>query len=145
MERTFNARSEEVTRSWFVVDAAGRPLGRLASDIARVLRGKHRPTFTPHVDTGDFVVVLNARQVALTGAKLTDKYYHQHSRHPGGLTSRSAAEMLNHKPEFLVQKAVRGMLPKNSLGRHMLGKLKVYPDGEHPHAAQQPQPFPARF
>jgi large subunit ribosomal protein L13 len=145
MERTFNAKPDEVSRTWFVVDAANKPLGRLASDIARVLRGKHKPTYTPHVDTGDFVVVLNARQVALTGTKLTTKFYHQHSTHPGGLTSRSAAEMLAHKPEFLIEKAVRGMLPKNSLGRHLLGKLKVYPATEHPHAAQQPKTLPAQF
>ena len=145
MERTFSAKPEEVTRSWYVVDASSKPLGRLASDIARVLRGKHKPTFTPHVDTGDFVVVINARQVALTGNKLTNKFYYAHSGHAGGLTTRSAAEMLQHKPEFLLEKAVRGMLPKNSLGRHMLGKLKVYPAAEHPHVAQQPKALPAQF
>jgi large subunit ribosomal protein L13 len=145
MQGTFSARAEDVQRSWFIVDAAGKPLGRLASEIARVLRGKHRPIFTPHVDTGDFVVVVNADKVALTGNKLADKKYYQHSGYPGGLRTTTAADMLKHKPEFLIEKAVRGMLPKNPLGRKMASKLKVYASPEHPHKAQQPKPLPVRL
>ncbi len=145
MQGTYSAKPAEVTRTWFIVDATNKPLGRIASDIARVLRGKHKPTYTPHVDTGDFVVVVNADKVALTGEKLTDKFYYNFSGHPGGLRKRSAGDMLKHKPTYLIEKAVRGMLPKNSLGRQMARKLKLYADANHPHAAQQPKTLPAKF
>ncbi len=142
---TFIAKPAEITRSWFIVDAAGRPLGRLASDIARVLRGKHRPTFTTNVDTGDFVIVINAEKVAFTGSKVDKKFYYSHSGFFGGLKKRSVADMLKHKPEFPIEKAVRGMLPKNSLGRAQGLKLKVYAGADHPHAAQQPVALPTEF
>ena len=139
---TQSAKASEVERKWFVVDAAGQPLGRLASKVAHVLRGKHRPDFTPHTDTGDFVIVINAAQVKLTGNKRGDKFYHRHSGYPGGLRSESYGDLLERKPEFVVERAVKGMLPKNSLGRQMFRKLKVHPEGTHPHAAQQPEPLP---
>jgi large subunit ribosomal protein L13 len=145
MQRTYSAKITDIQRSWFVVDATGKPLGRLASEIARVLRGKHRPTFTPHVDTGDFVVVVNADKVALTGNKLTQKQYYAHSGYPGGLRATRAVDMLKRKPTFLIERAVHGMLPKNPLGRRMATKLKVYASPEHPHAAQNPQPLPVRL
>jgi large subunit ribosomal protein L13 len=128
-------------RKWFVVDAANKPLGRLASEIARVLRGKHKPTFTPHVDTGDFVIVVNAAQVKLTGQKLDKKFYYRHSGIPGGFRAESYRHVLERKPELPIEKAVKGMLPKNVLGREMLTKLKVYATADHPHAAQKPQPL----
>jgi len=139
---TQSAKASEIERKWYVVDAAGLPLGRLASKVAHVLRGKHRPEYTPHVDTGDFVIVINAAQVRLTGNKLANKYYHRHSGHPGGLTSESYGELIKRKPEFVIERAVKGMLPKNSLGRQMFRKLKVHAEGTHPHVAQQPVPFP---
>ena len=139
---TQSAKASEIERKWYVVDAAGQPLGRLASKVAHVLRGKHRPEFTPHVDTGDFVIVTNAAQVSLSGNKLEDKYYHRHSGYPGGLHSESYGHLLERKPEFVVERAVKGMLPKNSLGRQMFRKLKVYADGTHPHVAQKPEAFP---
>jgi len=145
MNGTYSAKPAEVTRAWYVVDAANKPLGRIASDIARVLRGKHKPTFTPHVDTGDFVVVVNAEKVALTGNKLAAKSYYRHSGHPGGIRSRTLGSMLEHKPTYPIEHAVKGMLPKNSLGRQMLSKLKVYAGAEHPHVAQQPTVLPATF
>lgn len=145
MQGTYTAKPAEITRSWFIVDATNKPLGRIASDIARILRGKHKPTFTPHIDTGDFVVVVNADKVALTGEKLTDKMYYNFSGHPGGLRTRSAAEVLKSKPTYLIEKAVRGMLPKNSLGRQMARKLKLYADAAHPHAAQAPKSLPSQF
>lgn len=145
MQGTYTAKPAEITRSWFIVDATNKPLGRIASDIARVLRGKHKPTYTPHIDTGDFVVVVNADKVALTGEKLTDKMYYNFSGHPGGLRTRSAAEVLKSKPTYLIEKAVRGMLPKNSLGRQMARKLKLYADAAHPHAAQAPKSLPSKF
>lgn len=145
MQGTYTAKPAEVTRSWFVVDATNKPLGRIASDIARILRGKHKPTYTPHVDTGDFVVVVNADKVALTGDKATDKFYYNFSGFTGGLRKRSAGDMLKHKPTYLIEKAVRGMLPKNSLGRQMARKLKLYAGTEHPHSAQQPQTLPTKF
>lgn len=132
-------------RSWYIVDATDRPLGRLASDIARVLRGKHRPTFTTNIDTGDFVIVINAEKVALTGSKLTKKFYYNYSGTIGGLRKRAVGDMLKHKPEFPVEKAVKGMLPHNSLGRAQGLKLKVYAGSEHPHAAQQPVALPLQF
>jgi large subunit ribosomal protein L13 len=139
---TQSAKASEIERKWYVVDAAGQPLGRLASKVAHVLRGKHRPEFTPHVDTGDFVIITNAAQISLSGNKLEDKYYHRHSGYPGGLRSESYGHLLERKPEFVVERAVKGMLPKNSLGRQMFRKLKVYADGTHPHVAQKPEAFP---
>ena len=128
-------------RRWYVIDGQGKILGRMATEIARVLRGKHKPTFTPNQDAGDFVIVINARGVKLTGAKLQDKVYYRHTEYPGGIRERSAAEMLQIKPEELVRLAVRGMLPKNRLSRKLVTKLKVYAGPEHPHGAQKPQPL----
>jgi len=138
-------RSEALAqRQWFVVDAAGKVLGRLASEVARVLRGKHKPAFAPHVDGGDFVIVVNARAVKLTGKKLEKKVYYRHSEYPGGIRATAAEKMLAEKPETLVRLAVKGMLPKNRLGRRLYNKLKVYAGTEHPHAAQRPQPLTIR-
>jgi large subunit ribosomal protein L13 len=128
-------------RKWYVVDAEGKVLGRMATEISRVLRGKHKPIFTPNVDAGDFVIVVNARAIRLTGKKLDEKMYYRHTEYPGGIRERSAAEMLKQKPEQLVRLAVKGMLPKNRLSRKLLTKLKVYPGAEHPHDAQKPQPL----
>jgi large subunit ribosomal protein L13 len=133
--------SAQANRVWFVVDAAGKPLGRLASEIARVLRGKHKPTFTPHEDAGDFVVVVNADKIRLTGNKLDKKFYYSHSGIPGGFKATSYRSLLEDKPTFPIEKAVKGMLPKNVLGRQMLTKLKVYATPDRPHAAQKPQPL----
>lgn len=133
------AKKSAVNRSWFVVDLEGKVLGRAASEIARVLRGKHKPVYSPSVDTGDFVIVVNAEKLTLTGNKLADKQYYHHTGYPGGIRSITAAKLLEKKPEELVKKAVKGMLPKNKLGREMFRKLKVYAGGDHPHAAQQPQ------
>jgi large subunit ribosomal protein L13 len=132
------AKPLEVERKWYVVDAKGKTLGRLASEVAKILRGKHKPQFTPHVDTGDFVIVINASQVELTGKKLNDKFYYRHSGYPGGLKSISAGDLRATRPDRMIELAVRGMLPKNSLGRQQLKKLKVYAGSEHPHQAQQP-------
>jgi len=132
-------RDAEKARVWYVVDATDKPLGRLASEIARVLRGKHKPTFTPHVDTGDFVIVVNAGKVRLTGQKLDKKFYYRHSGIPGGFKAEAYRHVLERKPELPIEKAVKGMLPKNVLGRQMLTKLKVYATPDHPHAAQQPK------
>jgi large subunit ribosomal protein L13 len=141
MKTTF-ARQETLTeRKWWVVDADGKVLGRLATELADVLRGKNKAIFTPHVDTGDFVVVINAEKVKLTGKKLTEKMYYRHSGYLGGLKSLSAGELLRKKPEALIHHAVKGMLPKNRLGRSMIKKLKVYAGTEHPHEAQQPAPL----
>ena len=140
--KSYMARTGEVPRQWYVVDAQDKVLGRLTSRIAMVLRGKNKPVFTPHMDTGDFVVVVNAAQVRLTGKKLADKFYYRHSGYPGGLKAISARHLLQKRPEEVLRHAVRGMLPKNSLGRHLLKKLKVYAGGEHPHQAQQPVPLP---
>jgi large subunit ribosomal protein L13 len=128
-------------RRWYVIDGQDKILGRMATEIARVLRGKHKPTFTPNQDAGDFVIVINARGVKLTGAKLQDKVYYRHTEYPGGIRERSAAELLQIKPEELVRLAVRGMLPKNRLSRKLVTKLKVYAGPEHPHSAQKPQPL----
>jgi large subunit ribosomal protein L13 len=136
---TYSAKKEEDQREWYVCDAAGKTLGRLASQIAHRLRGKHKPIFTPHVDTGDFIIVINAEKVKLTGKKLQNKYYYHHSGYPGGLKTKTAKEVLEKKPTELIRIAVRGMLPKNSLGRKMNKKLKVYAGGTHPHQAQQPK------
>ena len=137
--KTYSARQGEVARNWLLVDAEGQTLGRMASAIAARLRGKHKAEFTPHVDTGDFVVVINADKVRVTGRKASDKLYHSHSGYPGGLKSISFAQLLEKSPERVVRLAVRGMMPRNRLSRIMLKKLKVYAGGEHPHAAQQPQ------
>ena len=136
---TFSAKKKEIERSWFLVDAENKVLGRLAAKVAAVLRGKHKPVFTPHVDTGDFVIVINAEKIHLTGAKLDNKMYYRHSGYPGGIKGVSAGEMLDKKPEAIIQHAVRGMLPKNKLGRQQLRKLKVYAGTEHPHESQMPQ------
>ena len=127
------------SRGWWVIDATGKPLGRLASEVAARLRGKHKPTYTPHVDTGDFVVVVNAGKVKLTGQKLDKKFWNRHSGIPGGFKADSYRQLLEEKPTFPIEKAVKGMLPKNVLGREMFGKLKVYATPDHPHAAQKPQ------
>ncbi|BBD80909.1 50S ribosomal protein L13 [Aerosticca soli] len=139
--KTFSAKPESVKRDWYVVDAAGKTLGRLATEIARRLRGKHKPEFTPHVDTGDYIVVINAQQVAVTGRKLDDKQYHRFTGHVGNLKTTSLKDLLATHPERVIEIAVKGMLPKNPLGRAMYSKLKVYAGAEHPHAAQQPQPL----
>jgi large subunit ribosomal protein L13 len=128
-------------RQWYVIDARGKILGRMATGIAKVLRGKHKPTFTPNQDAGDFVIVVNARELKLTGAKLDQKIYYRHSEYPGGIRQRTAAQMLEEKPEELVKLAVKGMLPKNRLSRKLVTKLKVYAGAEHPHDAQKPQPL----
>lgn len=137
-QRTFMAKEAELERQWYVVDAAGQRLGRLATQVASVLRGKHKPTFTPHVDTGDFVIVINADKVELTGNKLADKIYYRHSGHPGGIKAVPANEMLAKHPEKAVELAVWGMLPHNVLGRRQFSKLKVYAGPDHPHEAQKP-------
>jgi large subunit ribosomal protein L13 len=139
--RTYTPKAGDAQRQWLVIDATDVVLGRLASQVAVLLRGKHKPTFAPHVDMGDFVVIVNADKVALTGAKLEQKHAYRHSGYPGGLKSRTYAEMLDKHPAKAVEKAVRGMLPKNSIGRAQLSKLKVYAGPEHPHQAQQPEPF----
>ena len=136
--KTFVANPETRQRDWYVVDAEGQTLGRLATRIADTLRGKHKPEYTPHVDTGDFVIVINAEKVAVTGNKLRDKRYWRHSGYPGGIRSRTLAEMLERRPEEVIRKAVRGMLPRNRLARKQLTKLKIYAGPDHPHAAQQP-------
>lgn len=139
--KTYSAKPHEVQQDWLLVDAEGQTLGRLAVQIAHRLRGKHKPVYTPHVDTGDFIVVINADKVKLTGKKMEDKKYYRHTGYPGGIRETSAAKMLATKPTDIVTIAVRGMLPKNPLGRKMLTKLKVYAGNEHPHQAQQPQPL----
>ncbi|MBX3247647.1 MAG: 50S ribosomal protein L13 [Myxococcales bacterium] len=139
--RTLSAKAAEVDRHWYVLDATDLPLGRLASRVASVLRGKHRADFTPHADAGDFVVVINADKVKLTGKKLTDKKWYHHSGYPGGLKAESYEDLLERRPTFVVEKAVKGMLPKTSLGRKQIKKLKVYAGATHPHSAQQPAPF----
>jgi large subunit ribosomal protein L13 len=137
--KTFFPKNEEVVKSWYLVDAEGLVLGRLAAKLASILRGKDKPVFTPHTDTGDFVVVINAEKVKLTGNKLAQKTYMRHSGYPGGLTVLNAKTMLSKKPEDVITLAVKGMLPKNILGRHMLKKLKVYKGSQHPHKAQMPK------
>ena len=137
--KTFSAKAEQVQRDWYVVDAAEKTLGRLASEIAHRLRGKHKAEYTPHVDTGDYIVVINAEKIRVTGAKTTDKMYHHHTGYPGGLKSISFEKLLDKAPERVIQNAVKGMLPRNPLGRAMFKKLKVYAGDEHPHTAQQPQ------
>jgi len=139
--RTFTPKPDEVTRQWHVIDAEDIVLGRLATHAATLLRGKHKPTFAPHVDTGDFVIVINADKVALSGAKAEQKLDHRHSGYPGGLKSTTYGELLEKNPRRVIEKAVAGMLPHNKLGRKQIRKLKVYAGSEHPHAAQQPVPY----
>ena len=139
--KTYSAKPGEIQRDWYVVDAEGQTLGRLATQIAERLRGKGKPQFTHHVDTGDFVVVVNAEKIAVTGNKLDQKMYHRHSGYPGGLRSRTMREQLERVPTEVLRKAVKGMLPRNKLGRQQLTKLKIYTGPEHPHTAQDPKPF----
>ena len=140
--KTFSAKQVDVQRQWWVVDLEGKTVGRVATEIARVLRGKHKPTFTPHVDTGDFVICLNADKVVFTGNKTDAKIYYRHSGYPGGLKEINARELLAKQPEMVISMAVKGMLPKTKLGRQIFKKLKVYTGSEHPHQAQQPEPLP---
>lgn len=139
MYKTYTAKAPDVESKWYVVDAQGKTLGRLASQIATVLRGKHKPMYTPHIDCGDFVIVVNAEKVFTTGRRLDQKMYYRHSGYPGGLKERTLREQLQKFPERVIEHAVRGMLPKNRLGRKMYKKLKVYRGAEHPHAAQKPE------
>jgi large subunit ribosomal protein L13 len=139
--RTFTPKVSEIQRAWYVIDADGLVLGRLATEVARILRGKHRPYFAPHVDTGDHVIIVNAEKIVMTSNKADGKMAYSHSGYPGGLRSTSYTELLDKKPAELVRRSIRGMIPKNSLGRQMLGKLNVYAGPDHPHAAQQPQPL----
>lgn len=137
--KTFSAKPAEVKRDWYVVDATGKTLGRLATEVARRLRGKHKPEFTPHVDTGDYIVVINAGKVRVTGNKATDKMYYTHSGYPGGLKAINFERLMAKAPERVIERAVKGMLPKGPLGREMYRKLKVYAGSDHKHAAQQPK------
>jgi large subunit ribosomal protein L13 len=139
--KTYVANSETRERAWYVVDATNQTLGRLSTQISEVLRGKRKPEYTPHVDTGDFVIVVNAEKIAVTGNKRTDKLYHRHSGYPGGLSTRTFEEQLEKRPEEIIRIAVKGMLPKNRLARKQLTKLKVYAGPDHPHVAQKPQPL----
>jgi len=144
--RTYQMKRQEALaqRQWYIVDAQGKVLGRLASEVARVLRGKHKPRFTPHADVGDFVIVVNARGIQLTGKKAEGKVYYRHSEYPGGIRTTAAQKMLADKPEALIRLAVKGMLPKSRLGKRLSTKLKVYAGSDHPHEAQQPQPLVLR-
>ncbi|AUM14076.1 50S ribosomal protein L13 [Ketobacter alkanivorans] len=137
--KTFSAKPESVERDWYVVDATDKTLGRLATEIARRLRGKHKPVYTPHVDTGDYIVVVNAEKIRVTGNKRTNKMYYRHTEYPGGIKEISFDKLMDRKPTMAIEAAVKGMMPRNPLGRAMLGKLKVYAGSEHPHAAQQPK------
>jgi large subunit ribosomal protein L13 len=139
--KTFSAKPAEVKRDWYLVDASGKTLGRLATEIAHRLRGKHKPEYTPHVDTGDYIVVINAEKISVTGNKRTDKMYHHHTGYIGNLKSISFDKLLDKAPERILETAVKGMLPKNPLGRAMFRKLKIYAGAEHQHSAQQPQPL----
>jgi large subunit ribosomal protein L13 len=139
--KTFSAKSADVKRDWYIVDATGKVLGRVAAEVARRLRGKHKPEFTPHVDTGDYIVVVNADKLRVTGNKTKDKLYHRHTGYPGGIYSTSFEKLQQKHPERVLQLAVKGMLPKGPLGYAMIKKMKVYAGGEHPHTAQQPKPL----
>ena len=139
--KTISAKKESVTRDWYVVDATEKTLGRLSTEIANRLRGKHKPEFTPHVDTGDYIVVVNAEKVKVTGNKSTDKLYHHHTGYPGGIKSITFDKLIDKAPERIIEKAVKGMMPKNKLSKAMMSKLKIYGGSEHPHAAQQPTPL----
>lgn len=144
MRTTYMAKPSEIERKWFVVDAEGKTLGRLSTEVASLLRGKHKPTYTPHMDTGDHVVIINAQKIHLTGNKLADKMYHRHSQYPGSLKSMSAGEMRDRKPVKLLELSIKGMLPKGPLGSQMYRKLNVYAGNEHPHEAQQPEVYELR-
>ncbi|HHW38687.1 MAG TPA: 50S ribosomal protein L13 [Bacillales bacterium] len=144
MRQTYMAKASDIQRKWLVIDAEGQTLGRLSSEVASILRGKHKPTFTPHVDTGDHVIIINAEKIQLTGNKLENKVYYRHSGHPGGLKSRTAKEMIETRPEQMLEGAIKGMLPKNTLGRQMFKKLNVYKGSEHPHQAQKPEVYELR-
>ena len=144
MRTTYMAKASEIDRKWFVVDAEGKTLGRLASEVAAILRGKHKPTYTPHVDTGDHVIIINAEKIELTGKKLTDKIYYRHTGHVGGIKSRTALEMRTNYPEKMLELAIKGMLPKGSLGNQMYRKLHVYAGSEHAHQAQKPETYELR-
>lgn len=144
MRTTFMAKANEVERKWYVVDAEGQTLGRLASEVASILRGKNKPTFTPHVDTGDHVIIINAEKIHLTGNKLNDKIYYRHTNHPGGLKQRTALEMRTNYPVQMLEPAIKGMLPKGRLGRQVSKKLNVYAGAEHPHQAQKPEVYELR-
>ncbi|HAA8252471.1 TPA_asm: 50S ribosomal protein L13 [Listeria monocytogenes] len=144
MRTTYMAKPGEVERKWYVIDATGVSLGRLSSEVASILRGKNKPQFTPHIDTGDFVIIINAGKIGLTGKKATDKIYYRHSQYPGGLKSRTAGKMRTNNPEKLLELSIKGMLPKNSLGRQLFKKLHVYGGAEHEHAAQQPEVYELR-
>lgn len=139
--KTISAKKEEVKRGWYVVDATDKTLGRLSTEIANRLRGKHKAEFTPHVDTGDYIIVVNAEKVVVTGNKTTDKLYHHHTGYPGGIKSISFDKLIDKAPEMIIEKAVKGMMPKNKLSRAMMSKLKIYAGNEHPHTAQQPTPL----
>lgn len=139
--KTFSANKDAVERNWYLIDAKDKVLGRIAVEIARRLRGKHKPIYTPHADAGDFIIVVNAEKIALTGKKLDDKFYYRHTGYPGGIKSVAAGKLQRQKPGEILKIAVKGMLPKNSLGRMMLKKLKVYAGSDHPHEAQRPQPL----
>ncbi len=141
---TYMAKPSEIQRGWYVIDAAGHPLGRVATEAARLLRGKHKPIYTPHIDTGDHVIVINVDRAVLTGRKLDQKIYYHHSGYPGGLKRTIYRRIMEKKPEFAMEKAIRGMLPKNRLGRAMFKKLKVYRGSEHPHASQKPAVWEVR-
>ncbi|HHP0964185.1 TPA: 50S ribosomal protein L13 [Bacillus anthracis] len=144
MRTTFMAKANEVERKWYVVDAEGQTLGRFASEVASILRGKNKPTFTPHVDTGDHVIIINAEKIHLTGNKLNDKIYYRHTNHPGGLKQRTALEMRTNYPVQMLELAIKGMLPKGRLGRQVSKKLNVYAGAEHPHQAQKPEVYELR-
>ncbi|HKZ19574.1 MAG TPA: 50S ribosomal protein L13 [Acidimicrobiia bacterium] len=139
MQKTFTPKSGDITRKWWVVDAAGKPLGRLATEVASLLRGKHKPTFSPHIDGGDFVIVINASEVEVTSKKSQQKIYYRYTGYPGGLREESFESLRERRPEAVIERAVQGMLPKNKLGRKMIGKLKVYAGADHPHQAQGPE------
>ncbi len=145
LQRTFSPKPADIDRSWYVVDATDVPLGRLSSEIAQVLRGKNKPTYAPHVDGGDYVIVVNADKVHVSGSKEIGKVYYRHSGYPGGLRAETLSEVRKKYPERIVETAVRGMLPKNRLGRQMFRKLKVYAGADHPHAAQMPQPLTLKY
>lgn len=139
--KTYIPKKEDLTKRWYLVDAKGKILGRLATEIAKMLSGKNKPIYTPHLDTGDFVVVINAREIKVTGKKEEKKIYYSHSQYPGGLRERVFKDLVKKRPEEIIEKAVKGMLPKNKLGRKMLKKMKVYPGANHPHQAQNPEPI----
>lgn len=141
IERTYMAKSGEISHAWYIVDATGRTLGRLATEVARILRGKHKPQYTPHIDSGDYVIVINASKIEVTGRKLDQKKYYRFSGYPSGLKEKTLRQMMEKSSDQVIKKAVKGMLPRNILGRQILKKLKVYAGPEHPHQAQQPQPL----